>query len=145
MAYNSNVEDFDPEQVYLQTYGENTHLNGNQALAYARIRKLNGGDYMRATRQQTVLDKLLQKAKTMDPLQITTLAGEMIGEVKTNLPLNDIVSIAIAVIGNGTSDMKTFRLPVQGTYKEEKRNNDSMLWDCDFETNTTKLYDFIYY
>ena len=42
----------DQENVYLETYGENTHLNGRQTLAYARIRKLTGGDAMRTERQR---------------------------------------------------------------------------------------------
>ena len=146
MAYKQGIMDFDTEQVFLETYGENVHLNGNQALAYARIRKLDGGDYMRTTRQQTVLNKLLKKAKNLSALEITTLATEMIGQVKTNLPLSDIASLAMLVVGNGiSSDVKTFRIPVQGTYKEEVRNNNALLYDCDFGTNATKLYDFIYY
>ena len=146
MAYRSGVTDFDPEQVFVESYGENVHLNGNQTLAYARIRHLDGGDYMRTTRQQTVLNKLLKKAKNLSALEITTLATEMIGQVKTNLPLNDIASLAMLVVGNGiSSDIKTFRIPVQGTYKEENRNNNSLLYDCDFAANATKLYDFIYY
>ena len=146
MAYRSGITDFDPEQVFVESYGENVHLNGNQTLAYARIRHLDGGDYMRTTRQQTVLNKLLKKAKNLSALEITTLATEMIGQVKTNLPLNDIASLAMLVVGNGlTSDLETFRIPVQGTYKEEKRNNNALLYDCDFATNATKLYDFIYY
>ena len=146
MAYRSGITDFDTEQVFLETYGENVHLNGNQALAYARIRKLSGGDYMRTTRQQTVLNKLLKKAKNLGPLEITGLAAEMIGQVKTNLPLKDIADLAILVVGNGIStDIETFRIPVQGTYKEEVRNNNALLYDCDFAANATKLYDFIYY
>ncbi len=146
MAYKSGITDFDTEQVFLESYGENVHLNGNQTLAYARIRKLDGGDYMRTTRQQIVLNKLLKKAKNLSPLEITTLATEMIGQVKTNLPMNDIASLAMLVVGNGIStDIETFRIPVQGTYKEETRNENSLLYDCDFEANATKLYDFIYY
>ena len=146
MAYRSGITDFDPERVLLESYGENVHLNGNQTLAYARIRHLDGGDYMRTTRQQTVLNKLLKKAKGLSALEVTTLATEMIGQVKTNLPLNEIANLAIQVVGNGiSSDIDTFRIPVQGTYKEERRNNNSLLYDCDFATNATKLYDFIYY
>ena len=80
----------------------------------------------------------------MNALEITTLGAEMIGNVKTNMELDDIIRIAILVAGNGIPNLETFRLPVQGTYKEERRNNNSLLWDCDFATNAVKLYDFIY-
>ena len=47
IAYNEGIDESDQENVYLETYGENTHLNGRQTLAYARISKLTGGDAMR--------------------------------------------------------------------------------------------------
>ena len=143
-AIRAGVDESDQENTKLETFGPNTHLNGRQTLAYARIRHLDGGDYMRTQRQQTVLMKLMQKVKQMNPLQITTLAADMIGQVKTNMELNDILQVAITVAGNGIQDLKTFRLPVQGTYSSERRKNDSRLWDCDFPANAIKLYDFIY-
>ena len=141
----AGVDESDLTNQFLETYGPNTHLDGRQALAYARLRKLDGGDYMRVQRQQIVLDKLTQKVKTLNPLQITQLGAEMIGQVKTNMELNDIIQIAITVASNGLPSLKTFRLPVANTYKEERREKGgSKLWDCDFAANAIKLYDFIY-
>ena len=144
MAYREGITDFDPEQVKLESYGPNTHLNGNQTLAYARIRHLDGGDYMRTTRQQTVLSKLLEKAKKVSLLDLATLGAEMLPMVKTNMDLDFILKVAGTVMNNGLSNLKTFRLPVNGTYKEEVRKEKSLLWDCDYTTNAVKLYDFIY-
>lgn len=144
MAYKAGITDFDPEQVKLETYGPNTHLNGNQTLAYARIRHLDGGDYMRTTRQQTVLTKLLEKAKKLSLIDLTMLGTEMLPQVKTNMDLDFILKVAGIVMGNGISNLETFRLPVNGTFKEEVRNEKSLLWDCDYATNAVKLYDFIY-
>ena len=145
IAYYLGIDESDQENVYLESYGENTHLNGRQTLAYARIRHLDGGDYMRTTRQQTVMTKLLEKAKQLNALQITQLAADMIGQVSTNMELNDIINLAIKVTKNGIPSLDTFRLPINGTYQEGYRGNESKLWDCDFATNAVKLYDFIYY
>lgn len=144
MAYKEGITDFDPEQVKLETYGPNTHLNGNQTLAYARIRHLDGGDYMRTTRQQTVLSKLLEKAKKLSAIDLAVLGAEMLPMVKTNMDLDYILKVAGVVMGNGISNLETFRLPVNGTYKEEVRKEKSLLWDCDYATNAVKLYDFIF-
>lgn len=144
MAYREGITDFDPEQVKLTSYGPNTHLNGNQTLAYARIRHLDGGDYMRTTRQQTVLSKLLEKAKKLGPMDLAMLGTEMLPMIKTNMDLDFILKVATTVMGNGISSLETFRLPVNGTYKEEVRKEKSLLWDCDYVTNAVKLYDFIY-
>ena len=143
-AKKAGVDESDLENKELETFGPNTHLDGRQTLAYARLRKTAGGDYRRAERQQIVLGKLMEKVKTLNALEITTLGAEMIDQVKTNMELNDIIQIALKVAGNGIPSLESFRLPVQNTYKEETRDDKSMLWDCDFTTNAIKLYDFIY-
>ena len=143
-AYAEGIDESDQENVYLETYGENTHLNGRQTLAYARIRKLTGGDAMRTERQRKVLQKLMQKVKGLDAIQLATLASDMFGQVKTNLPLEDIVKIALQVTASGLNDVESMHLPLNGTYKEETRNEQSMLYDCDFNANAIQLYNFIY-
>ena len=40
-------------------------LNGLQAMSYCRIRYTEGSDYKRTERQRTVLEKILEKAKTL--------------------------------------------------------------------------------
>ena len=140
----AGIDISDLEYEVLTTYGQDTHLNGTQTLAYARIRKLDGGDYMRSERQRAVLGKLMEKVKTKNALEIATMATSMLDQVKTNLELNDIINTAMLVAGNGISGMKSMRLPVTGTYSEERRNDDAMLWDCDFATNAVQLYNFIY-
>ena len=128
----------------LTTFGPNTHLNGTQALGYARIRKLNGGDYMRAERQRKVLGKLMEKTKNLSAMEIASLGASMIDQVRTNMELNDIINTAIVVAGNGITGFETMQLPMTGTFKQETRNNQSMLYDCDFNTNSIQLYNFIY-
>ena len=140
----NNIDISDLEWVKLEQYGQNVHLNGTQTLAYARIRKLQGGDYMRSQRQRTVLGKLLEKIKQQDAIQLASLATDMLKDIKTNLPLDDIFPIAMQVCANGLSSIESMQLPISGTYKEEVRNNQAMLYDCDFNTNAIQLYNFIY-
>ncbi|HRX09792.1 MAG TPA: LCP family protein, partial [Candidatus Limiplasma sp.] len=47
---------------YLKRYGEDTLLTGPQALAYARIRKIDS-DYVRASRQRAVLSAMIEKLR----------------------------------------------------------------------------------
>lgn len=60
------------------------HLNGTQALNYARIRKI-GDDWGRTARQRTVLQALMKKAKTMDIGTLNNVLYEMFPSVKTNM------------------------------------------------------------
>jgi LCP family protein required for cell wall assembly len=76
-AYHAGVneDDLAEANVYLETYGPNTHLNGRQTLAYARIRKLDS-DASRSGRQMRVLSELLKKLKTkLISTLITTISA----------------------------------------------------------------------
>jgi len=142
-ARKAGIDESDLAIVELTQFGENTHLDGRQTLAYARIRKTDN-DYERTRRQRTVLNELLKKVKQKNPMEIITLATSMMDQVKTNMDPTEIINVALVVMNNGLGDIENMRLPVNGTYKEERRNNDSRLWDCDWQANELALYNFIY-
>ena len=142
-AYYAGIDESDQVNEYLTTYGENVHLNGRQTLAYARIRKIDS-DFSRADRQRTVLVKLLEKLKTKSAAEILALAGSMSDSVATNMNINDIVSIALQVVQSGLSNVEMMRLPVNDSFKQERRNEQEMFYDCDWKTNSLELYNFIY-
>ena len=128
--------------------GKNLHLNGMQALAYARIRKTYGGDTERTNRQRKVLNALLLKVKGTDTATITKLFNEYVDgkTVKTNLSLSRIIQIAPAVLDSRNLEgAKDIYLPINGTYDPTPRNGVSMLYDVDFEENSSALNQFIYY
>ena len=59
--------------------------------------------------------------------------------------LKEILKIAELVLNRADfQDAKTMHLPVQGTYVEERRNDDARLYDMDTAANTRALNDFIY-
>ncbi len=60
------------------------HLDGTQALNYARIRKF-GDDWGRTARQRTVLQALMKRAKTMDISTLNNVLYEVFPNVKTNM------------------------------------------------------------
>lgn len=146
IAYNAGIDESDQENVLLETYGENVHLNGRQTLAYARIRKSDSSDndFNRAERQRTVLIKLMEKLRGRSAGEIMALVVSLSDNVATNMDLNTVAEIAITVLSSDMTDVETLRLPEVGTYKEERRNEQEMFYDCDWETNSLTLYNFIY-
>lgn len=77
-----------------QLSGAGEHLlNGEQALAFSRIRKLAGGDYRRAERQREVLFEIFETAKTMEPLDRLQLVNDMLDEINTNYTTDEITSL----------------------------------------------------
>ena len=83
-----------------QIKGEgDVHLNGIQAIEYARIRKKlnqNGqrDDYGRTDRQRSVLEMILSKVKQMPYNEIPGLIEAFLPYMKTSLDLNKILSLS---------------------------------------------------
>lgn len=123
----------------LTTYGPNTHLNGLQALAYARIRK-SDSDYKRTERQRTVVMKAAQKAiDTVSIVQMKQIASTMLQYVETNMQLTSLVQLGLQVVQRGLSDMEEMRVPVNGTYTEETRGSTWGMYDVDWAANKREV------
>jgi polyisoprenyl-teichoic acid--peptidoglycan teichoic acid transferase len=75
------------------------HLDGPDALAYARIRKAAGDDFGRATRQQQVIMAILDRVIGLNMVptllaKAPTLYQQLASGVRTNMSPDDIVSLA---------------------------------------------------
>lgn len=88
-------------------------LNGLQAMSYCRIRYTAGSDYKRTERQRTVLEKILQKAKTMDLLKLNALIDEMTPHILTSLSTTEILGLAKDVAKYNLVDTTGFPFEVQ--------------------------------
>ena len=73
------------------------NLTGEQALAYARIRYAEGGDYKRTERMRDVLIAVLEKVKTFDLSELSQLANTVLPKVYTNITALDILSLIPSV------------------------------------------------
>ena len=91
-------EDFIPSldgtvQLMYGEYQDGTyHLNGNQAVAYGRIRYV-GSDYARVERQQNVFSALVAKVGGMGLTDYAKLAQELMPYCETSLKLDDILAM----------------------------------------------------
>ncbi len=84
-----------------ELYGAQTatyHLNGSQAVSYARIRYTDGFDFRRASRQRVILQLLKEKAASADVFTIDSLLNQVLPLVTTNLDSSDIMSMAVPVL-----------------------------------------------
>lgn len=117
-------------------------LNGTQALGYARIRYVGNGDFERTERQRIVVQKLFEKAKTMNLLELNDLLNILLPEVKTNLTQDEIVSLALKAVNYLGYEMDSLRLPVDGSYKSMRVNGMAVL-GIDLKTNQDALAEFV--
>ena len=81
----TQISGIDSEGTYI--------LNGKQALAFGRIRKIDN-DYARTERMRKVLMAAFEKAKSMKISEISKLLDELLPEVYTNIEKKEILKIA---------------------------------------------------
>lgn len=127
----------------LQESGEQVHLNGNQATAFARIRQIDS-DFVRTERQRTVLVTLAKKIMSgASAGTMMTIMTTLLQYVDTNLSFLDIVELADAAFGLDLDAVEQLRLPADGTYDA---GTFSGVWCIkpNFSKNKTILHDFIY-
>ncbi len=73
------------------------HVNGTQALAYARIR-YDGGDQERTHRHRVILESLFNTIKSTSKTQYPSILNELLPLVKTSLNSGDILKLATSSV-----------------------------------------------
>ena len=80
------------------------NLTGEQALAYARIRHAEGGDYKRTERMRDVIAAIVEKVKTFNISQINKLIDEMLPKIYTNMTAADVFSFLPSITSVNITD-----------------------------------------
>ena len=104
------------------------HLNGAQALAYARIRKLDN-DLNRSNRQRNVLTALIDKAKTMELSQLYTTVKGMLSMITTDMTDAQILGY-VAQLTPLLPELTIVsqRIPADGAYAFARIDGKSVLY-----------------
>lgn len=113
------------------------HLNGEQALAYSRIRKLDM-DAMRAGRQRKVLTALINAYKNKSVGEMLTLADDILatGFIQTDMTSDEVIDYVKALFPMlATATINNQQIPANGTYKEMTVGNVTATKVCDLEAN----------
>ncbi len=154
-------EKFD-KRVALEAKDGVQHLDGLQALMYARLRssfskKFNmGGDWERTNRTRHLLDVLLKKVMDRNSgISILDLFSEALTYVDTNMNFNTMVSMVRQVMSSGlmsrvkedgASMIGQFRIPMDKTWSYGHVNEQSVVFmnKNNFQKNREALHEFIY-
>lgn len=79
-------------------------LDGVQAVAYARIRYTEGGDYKRAERMRTVVEAMFNKLKTKSISELNKFADLILPKIYTNIDTSAIISMAPDLLKYNVTD-----------------------------------------
>ena len=136
------VGDYDSPTVALTPGAGMRHLSGAQALAYARIRKLDN-DFGRTARQRKVLLALLEKVRAKPVTEQLGLLASAYASFSTNMTPEEISELAMLVLSGGVRTVRELSLPSEGNYRYERRDGVSTLV-ADTEKTGEELRAFIY-
>lgn len=119
------------------------HLNGNQSLAYARIRYNCGDDYGRTQRQRIVMKEIIKEAKKLSFIELDSLMNKVFPEVKTDITNGEIASILLNAFDYMNYDIQELRLPVDGYF------TDDVIWNMqvlspNYQANAAFLKYIVY-
>lgn len=148
-ALNQGLFDLSPHSGMekLLEYGSDVHLNGNQAVAYARIRKLDS-DYKRTERDRYLMGVLARRIQKENSGTIVGVVMKLLDCVETNMNITQLMTIAAVGLEVDMDRVPTLCVPVEGTYKSGTFNVDGgkKVWcvKADFTENSKELLKFIY-
>lgn len=128
---------------YITTSG-NHNLNGYQALAYARIRKLDT-IYKRDERQRLILTNIAHKLSDVSISKYPQIAKSILRHIKVNIAFNKIIDLAFIAHELASYDISQLEFPIS-EYREEGRIGEKgtyvVKWDKN--KNIELLHQFIY-
>lgn len=123
------------------------HLNGQQTLAYCRIRNLYpDSDFARQNNQRKVIDLLMQKAKNMNFATMTKVLMAVLPYVKTNMTQAELLSYASQALQYYDFEIYSdFSLPCgDGDFENQWIGGGLGLWLTDAESSAMALHEYIY-
>lgn len=121
------------------------HLNGVQAVAYARIRKTSGNDFRRAARQREVIYRIVEKAKNSSIATLNTVLDKIFPMIYTSLTEKEILSMGMDMLSYDIEDQTGFPFDhLYGDTVKEAMDGVDCVLPITLESNVIKLHEFLY-
>lgn len=115
------------------------HLDGVQAVAYARLRLMDT-DFNRTERQRKVLGQAMEKAKNSDLKTLTTLIGTVYPQTKTSIGVDNLAGMAKNAKKYYISQTSGFPF----SHQEIKIGKKACVVPTTLESNVIQLHSFLY-
>ena len=114
-------------------------LDGVQAVAYARIRYTEGGDYKRAERMRTVVEATFNKLKTKSLTEMNSFVDNILPKIYTNISTNDMIAMI--------PDITKYKVSDSIGWPYETRGKTMNAWygiPVTLESNVTRLHQELF-
>lgn len=133
------------ESDYITQSGLQT-LDGKQALAYCRIRKVGNSDWERTSRQRKVISAIIDKVKDeMDIAMLMSLSKNVAPMTNTNISTKMMLTMFTSYLKHkDTFVVEDFRLPYDYYSTDEYTNGIYYLKPNTLKDNVILLHKYIY-
>lgn len=127
------------------SYGENVCLNGEQALLFARMRKIyTTGDVQRTQNQRKVINAIIKKARTLSLGELNNVVQTLGEYVYTDCPMTKIVSLGSNAILGKWYDFQVYSMEAPPESAREAYNGSSWMWMVDYPYSAQYVQKQIY-
>lgn len=121
------------------------HLNGVQAVSYARIRYTSGNDFRRAARQREVIYKIVEKAKNSDIATLSKILDKVFPKVYTSFTKAEILQMGMSMMSYDIEDQTGFPFDhLYGEWVKDAMGGLDVVLPVTLESNAIKLHEFLY-
>ena len=118
-------------------------LTGEQAVGYARIRKIDS-DNMRAQRQRNVLNAIFEQMKGKSSLEYAEFIRQLLPNVETSLDYGDLMGLATIMFGSVTMEELSFPNENSNARGGIFYSDGAWYYEYDLDVASQQLHQFIY-
>lgn len=120
----------------------NELLNGKEALAYSRIRKIDN-DWNRMGRQRTVIESLIKKMLAMSSTSILKLPEKIMPHLETSISQGEVQGYLVNALKYRKYEIDQMFLPVETYEALTKTSAGQEVYKIDWVKNINALQQFI--
>lgn len=142
-----NEMDIESYTFYVNADGSavaKVHLNGRQALWYARDRDSEGSDFDRTKRQRTVVNTVLDKMKSGDIISTLKAGYAASPYLTTNIQPLSLIGTAAETAAALNYERDEHRIPTDDNYYNAWYDVGQVLCIDDDELEKERLYEFVF-
>lgn len=119
------------------------HLNGKQALRYARLRKVDD-DWGRMSRQRRCIMAVIEKLQGSSFSTLNDLCDMVLPMIQTNLTKMEIAELILYSPKFLTSEFDQMTIPIENSYGGMTVMSGAGGWALDYEKNNAVLHEFLF-
>ena len=119
------------------------NLSGAEALAYARIRYAEGGDYKRTERQRNVINAVFTKVSQISVSKYPELISKFLPLVTTNMTSGELMGLSTTFTSLVSASLEQERFPRDG-YAEGKTIDGTYYLTFDKEVTIDQMHKWLF-